>query len=140
MEAMGVQKLYKPSPTPILYVGHATNVLGRVPLMPLFLLGNSSFASPASTGAPGFHMGWQIQPTSLAGRDAMSRRSTNGCGSLGWANRVLGACRWLRVRPEELRITVAELRIKDGSKRAVATRGRRRSKAPKAAGAPCGLE
>ena len=40
MDAMGVQKLYVPSPTPILYVGLAANVLGRVPLMPLFLLGN----------------------------------------------------------------------------------------------------
>ena len=42
MEAVGVQRLYEPSPTPILYVGPAANVLGRVPLMPfkLFLLGN----------------------------------------------------------------------------------------------------
>ena len=40
MEAMGVQKLYEPSPTPILYVGLAANVLGRVPLMPVFLLVN----------------------------------------------------------------------------------------------------
>ena len=40
-EAMGVQKLYEPSPTPILYVGLVADVLGRVPLMPLFLLGNS---------------------------------------------------------------------------------------------------
>ena len=39
MEAMGVQKLYEPSPTPILYVGLVADVLGRVPLMPLFLLG-----------------------------------------------------------------------------------------------------
>ena len=40
MEKWGVQKLYEPSPTPILYVGLAADVLGRVPLMPLFLLGN----------------------------------------------------------------------------------------------------
>ena len=40
MEAMGVQKMYEPSPTPILYVGCglAAKMLGRVPLMPLFLL------------------------------------------------------------------------------------------------------
>ena len=42
MEAVGVQKLYKPSPKPILYVGLATNVLGRVPSMYLLLLGNST--------------------------------------------------------------------------------------------------
>ena len=38
MEAMGVQKMYEPSPMPILYVGLAgvaADVLGRVPLMPL---------------------------------------------------------------------------------------------------------
>ena len=40
MEAMGVQKLYEPSPAPILYVGLVADVLGRVPLMPLILLGN----------------------------------------------------------------------------------------------------
>ena len=34
MEAMGVQKLYTPSPTPILYVGLVADVLGRVPLIP----------------------------------------------------------------------------------------------------------
>ena len=47
MEAMGVQKLYEPSPTPILYVGLAADVLGRVPLMPLFLLGQPSYTSSA---------------------------------------------------------------------------------------------
>ena len=46
MEALGVQKLYKPSPTPILYVGLAADVLGRVPLTPLFLLGNSTPTIP----------------------------------------------------------------------------------------------
>ena len=32
-KAMGVQRLYEPSPTPILYVGLVADVLGRVPLM-----------------------------------------------------------------------------------------------------------
>ena len=52
MEAMGLQKLYKPSPTPILYVGLTANVLGRVPLMPLFLrvLGNSTPTIPHQLG------------------------------------------------------------------------------------------
>ena len=31
MEAKGVQKLYEPSPTPILYVGLVAYVLGRFP-------------------------------------------------------------------------------------------------------------
>ena len=92
MEAMGVQKLYEPSPMPILYVGLVADVLGRVPWMPLFLLGNSTPTIPhssASTGAPGFHMGWQMQPVSRAGREAMWTRSTNGCGSLAqWAGQT----------------------------------------------------
>ena len=46
MKAMGVQKLYEPSPTPILYVGLVSDVLVRVPLMPLFLLGNSTPTIP----------------------------------------------------------------------------------------------
>ena len=33
-------KLYEPSPTPILFVATYNNVLGRVPLFPLFLDGN----------------------------------------------------------------------------------------------------
>ena len=33
MEAMGVQKLYEPSPTPILYVGLVADVLGRAPAL-----------------------------------------------------------------------------------------------------------
>ena len=83
---MGVQKLYEPSSTPILYVGLAADVLGRVPLIPLFLLPPLGGLSVAET--------------------------------------------------EELRIAVA----KDGAKRAVATRARRRRKALKAAGPPAGLE
>ena len=77
-------------------------------------------------------MGWQMQPMSRAGREA-----TNGCGSLGWANRVWGASVSM-AETEERRIAVA----KDGAKRAVApaTRARRRRKALKAAGAPGGLE
>ena len=46
MDAMGVQKLYASSDTPILFVGLAANVLGRVPLMPLFLLGNATPTIP----------------------------------------------------------------------------------------------
>ena len=43
---MGVQKLYEPSTTPILYVGLAADVLGRVSLTLLFLLGNSTPTIP----------------------------------------------------------------------------------------------
>jgi hypothetical protein len=40
MESAGVTKLYEPLPTPCLYVAPAANMIGRVPLIPLFLAGN----------------------------------------------------------------------------------------------------
>jgi hypothetical protein len=46
MEAAGVIKLYEPSPTPCLYVAPAENMVGRVPLMPLFLAGNATPTIP----------------------------------------------------------------------------------------------
>ena len=42
MEDAGVIKLYEPSPTQCLYVAMAENMVGRVPLIPLFLAGNST--------------------------------------------------------------------------------------------------
>jgi hypothetical protein len=40
MEDAEVIKLYEPFPTPCLYVAPAENMVGRVPLIPLFLAGN----------------------------------------------------------------------------------------------------
>ena len=45
-EDAGVTKLYEPSPTPCLYVAPAANKAGRVPLIPLFLAGNSTPTIP----------------------------------------------------------------------------------------------
>ena len=99
-----IQKLYEPSPTPIPYVGLVAGVLGRVPLMLLFLLGNSTPTIPHQLRQ---HRGARFphglayaadEPRSRAGREATSMRRTNGCGNLGGANRVLGACQWLRLR------------------------------------------
>ena len=39
-------KLYEQSPTPCLYVAPAENMVGRVPLIPLFLAGNSTPTIP----------------------------------------------------------------------------------------------
>ncbi len=46
MEDAEVVKLYEPSPTPCLYVAPAENMVGRVPLMPLFLAGNATPTIP----------------------------------------------------------------------------------------------
>jgi hypothetical protein len=46
MEDAGVIKLYEPSPIPCLYVADVQNMVGRVPLIPLFLAGNSTTTIP----------------------------------------------------------------------------------------------
>ena len=72
--------------------GLAANVLGLVPFMPLFLLGNYVPSIPHQLRqhrAAGFHIGWQMQPTSWAGREATSRSNVyeiNQCGS--WAGQT----------------------------------------------------
>ena len=46
MESNGIRKLYEPSPVPTLYVGRVEDLLGRVPLFPCFLDGNSTSTIP----------------------------------------------------------------------------------------------
>ena len=46
MEDSGVVKLYEPSPTPCMYVALVEYMVGRVPLMPLFLAGNATLTIP----------------------------------------------------------------------------------------------
>ncbi len=46
MEEAGVTKLYEQSPTPCLYVAPTENMVGRVPLIPLFLASNSTPTIP----------------------------------------------------------------------------------------------
>ncbi len=46
MEDAGVTKLHEQSPTPCLYVAPAANILGRAPLIPLVLAGNSTPTIP----------------------------------------------------------------------------------------------
>ena len=46
MERAGVTELYEPFPTPCLYVAPAARMVGRVPLIPLFLAGNSTPTIP----------------------------------------------------------------------------------------------
>ena len=93
MEAMGVKKLYEPSPPPILYVGLFADVLGRVPLMPLFLLGNYTKTIPhhlrQNRGAR-FPHGLADAADESGWKGSNVSRSTNGSGSLGGANRVVG--------------------------------------------------
>ena len=46
MEERDVPKYYEPTPTPTLYMGQVSNVLGCVPSMPLFFHGNATPTIP----------------------------------------------------------------------------------------------
>jgi hypothetical protein len=133
MEARGVRKYYDPSPTPILYVGPIANMLGRVPLMPLFLHGNSTPTIP--------HQLRHLQRSKFPyGCTDASDESGTGKGS-----NVYEVNQWMwefgRGKPrlgglsvtetEEWRIAVRT----EASRRAQSTRDTRRRKAPKAGAA-----
>jgi hypothetical protein len=76
MEGRGarVVKLYEPSPTPCLYVAQAENMVGRVPLIPLFLAGNATPTIRIQASLWGALM----HQRGMAGAAAMSMRSTRG--------------------------------------------------------------
>jgi hypothetical protein len=48
----GVVKLYEPSPTPCLYMAPGENMAGRIPLIPLFLAGNTTPNNPSRLQLP----------------------------------------------------------------------------------------
>jgi hypothetical protein len=139
MESSGVQKYYEPSPTPILYVGPVANVLGRVPLMPLFLHGNSTPTIPHQLRK---HQRSKFPYGCADASDKSGRKGSN----------VYEVNQWLwqfgRGKPrlgglsvvdtEERRIAV----MQGGAKRGHATRTKRKLKGAKAAAreAPCGGE
>jgi hypothetical protein len=105
MEDLGVVKVYEPSPTPCLYVDPAENMVGRVPLMPLFLAGNATPTIPhmySKRKGSGFPMGCadsaavDIRHGSIAA--AMSMRLTRGCGNLGVASHAWVVCQLRRLK------------------------------------------
>jgi hypothetical protein len=92
MEDAGVIKLYEPSPAHCLYVADVQNMVGRVPLMPLFLAGNSTPTMPhifSKHKDSGFQYGCADAAATDGRRGSnarMSMRSTRRCGSLGAAS------------------------------------------------------
>ena len=60
MEDTRVLKLYDPSPVPYLYVSLLANMVGRVPLIPLFLAGNSTPTIPCSASTRGQVSPWSV--------------------------------------------------------------------------------
>ena len=60
MEDAGILKLYEPGPIPCLYIAPFDHMVGRVPLFPLYLAGNSTPTIPhkfSKHKASGFPMG-----------------------------------------------------------------------------------
>ena len=123
MEDAGVLKLYEPGPIPCLYVAPVDHVVGRVPLIPLFLAGNSTPTIPhkfSKRKGTGFPLGC-ADPAASAGR--------RGCN-------VYEVNTWLwifgRGKPRLGGLTVEETFMwkktvkKDQAKRSAETRRRRR--------------
>ena len=79
-------KLYKPSPTPILYVAPCHLMLGRVPLFPCFLQGNATPTIPhklRQLKGSAFQCG-TADAAAADGRKGSNVYGVNhGCGSLG---------------------------------------------------------
>ncbi len=103
MERAGVTKLHEPSPTPCLYVAPASCMVGRVPLIPLFLAGNSTATLPhkySQHKSSGFPMGSCDTAERMAGVGrvaAMCMRLTCGRGSLDVASRTWVVCQSRRL-------------------------------------------
>ena len=126
MMSRGISKYYEPSPTPTLYIGPIANVLGRVPLMPLFLHGNSTPTIPHQLSK---HQRSKFPYGRADASDRSGRKGSN----------VYEVNIWLwqfgRGRPrlgglsvgdtEERRIAV----MQDGARRGHATRTKRKLKA-----------
>jgi hypothetical protein len=141
MESKGIRKFYDPSPTPILYVGPISNVLGRVPLMPLFLHGNSTPTIPHQLR----HLQRSKFPYGCADASGESGRKGSNVYELnqwmwefGRGKPRLGGLSVTET--EERRIAVRKEGCQCNLKRAQSTRAKCSSKAPKAPAAHCGSE
>ncbi len=87
LEDAGVIKLYEPSLTKCLFVAPAESMVGRVPLIQLFLAGNSTPTIPLTCSASARFQASRLDaPLQQLQTEAMSMRSTRGCGSLGLAD------------------------------------------------------
>ena len=89
MEDAGVIKLYEPSPTRCLYVapGPAENMVGRVPLIPMFLAGNSTPTIPQIPS--------QVQQAQGFRLPVRVHRRSGSCGQ----QREGGAAMFMRLTP-----------------------------------------
>jgi hypothetical protein len=84
MQSSGIPMLYEQaaSQLPTLYVFPVVNVLGRVPLIPYYMMGTSRtrFLTPCGMK---FYMAQPPTPGQTAEQAATFSRSTSGCGAMG---------------------------------------------------------
>ena len=129
MESKCIRKFYDPSPTPILYVGPISNVLGRVPLLSLFLHGNSTPTIPHQLSESITSSAEKIRCFRRVLQEWKKCLRAEPVEVGVWAGRVLGV---LSVTDTLERRSAVR---KEGCKRAKSIRAKRSLKAPKAAAA-----
>ena len=126
MEDAEVIKLYEPGPIPCLYVAPVDHMVGRVPLIPLFLAGNSTPTIPhkfSKHKGSGFSMGCTDSAAS-DGRRGSSVYEVNTW--LSQWNFGCGKPRLGGLTVEETAMRMETVR-KDQAKRSAETRRRRRA-------------
>ncbi len=124
MEDAGVLKLYDPSLIPCLYVAPVANMLGRVPLIPLFLAGNSTPTIPhlfSKQKGSGFPMG-SADTAAADGRRGSNVYEDNEVNTWLWMfGRGLGG-----LTVEETALKKCAVRVEQ-AKRSAETRRRRKA-------------
>ena len=101
LETRRVMRLYKPSLTPILYVGPISNECPWCPCFSAETLRRPSSTFSLTCRGANSHQAVESSPRSRAGREAMSMRPTNGSGALGRVSLIWGFCQFQRQRSGE---------------------------------------
>ena len=124
MEDAGILKLYEPGPIPCLYIAPFDHMVGRVPLFPLFLAGNSTPTIPHKFSrhkASGFPMGCADSASSDGRRGSSVYEVNTWLWNFGRGKPRLGG---LTVKETAVRKKTAR---KDQADRSAETRRRRKA-------------
>ncbi len=124
MEDAGVLKLYEPSPTPCLYVASVANMVGRVPLLSLYLAG---YSTPTHTHKFSKHKGSGFPMGCANTAPADGRRGSNVYAVNPWLGQFrLGKPRLGGLTVEEAALK-KDARREEQAKRSVETRRHRKA-------------
>ncbi len=101
MELKGIHRVYEPSPVPTLYVRRVEDLLGRIPLIPCFLDGNTTSIIPhkySSQQKDPFECCCAVVRALTCRGAAMITRSTPGFGTLDSPSLAWAASLWPKLR------------------------------------------